>query len=120
MRKSIISGILAILLVISFLGRSVFATETPGLTEEQKTSVDMLNYLAVLTQEINESKNILIFIPIVIIDQIFLLVFGFSLMNADSNTLIGSVATIILSLLYFSSWNFLISISTEWIKEKKQ
>lgn len=63
---------------------------------------------------------ILIFISIVIIDQIFLLVFGFSLMNADSNTLIGSVATIILSLLYFSSWNFLISISTEWIKEKKQ
>ncbi len=56
MKKIILSGVLAILVIISSIG-AVFAEDATGLTDEQKKSIGMLNYLAVLTQEINESKN---------------------------------------------------------------
>ena len=40
----------------------VYANEIESLTDEQKKSIAMLNYLAVLTQEINESKNSRLFL----------------------------------------------------------
>ena len=62
MKKTIISGILAILIALSSIGGAVYADDTAGLTDEQKKSIAMLNYLAVLTQEINESKNSRLFL----------------------------------------------------------
>ena len=57
MRKTILSGMLAFIIAFSSFGFTAFADSEVELTDEQKKSMAMLNYLAVLTQEINASKN---------------------------------------------------------------
>lgn len=57
MKKSIVCVVLTVMLALSSMGQAVFASDNVELTDEQKKSIAMLNYLAVLTQEINESKN---------------------------------------------------------------
>ena len=58
MKKNIVCAITAVILAVSLMmGQAVFASDGEELTDEQKKSISMLNYLAVLTQEINESKN---------------------------------------------------------------
>ena len=52
---------LALLLLFSFVPTGILAEETPAaegeLDETQRNSINMLNYLVVLTQEINASQN---------------------------------------------------------------
>ena len=55
MKKRIVAGIMSAILVVTPC--LSISAESDELTETQKNSISMLNYLAVLTQEINESKN---------------------------------------------------------------
>lgn len=60
LRKTV-ALVLALLLLFSFAPTGLFAEETPAaegeLDETQRNSINMLNYLVVLTQEINASQN---------------------------------------------------------------
>lgn len=68
MRNRIVSLILAISLIVCLLPSTVFAngygdnSATSSLSSEQLNSVVMLNYLTVLTQEINSSSNSLLYL----------------------------------------------------------
>ena len=57
MNKNIVCAMVATILIVSLMGHTVLASNGAELTDEQQKSISMLNYLAVLTQEINESKN---------------------------------------------------------------
>ena len=60
LRKTV-ALVLALLLLFSFAPTGLFAEETPAaegeLDETQRNSINMLNYLVVLTQEINASQT---------------------------------------------------------------
>ena len=62
----------------------------------------------------------LLIIPITIIDMIFLYVFGFSLSNSDSNTLIGLIFMVIMLFSWLFIWAFLQTIVSEWVEEKEK
>ena len=59
--RKMVALVLALLLLFSFAPTGLFAEETPAaegeLDETQRNSINMLNYLVVLTQEINASQN---------------------------------------------------------------
>ena len=59
-------------------------------------------------------------IPITIIDTIFSYVFGFSLSNSDSHTVIGLVFMGIMLLSWLFIWAFLQSVVCEWVEEKEK
>ena len=57
LKRSFLSLALAVSLMMGLLcGATVYAEE-PELTSQQKNALAMLNYITVLTQEINASKN---------------------------------------------------------------
>jgi len=57
-RRSIIGIVMAVSIVVGSLGSTmVLADETTKLTEQQSNAIEMLNYITVLTQDINASKN---------------------------------------------------------------
>lgn len=60
--KRIMHSLLAIVMVASFVVGNIgtttaLAEETVKLTEQQSNAIEMLNYITVLTQDINASKN---------------------------------------------------------------
>ncbi len=59
-RKSLLCSMLAVIMLVSVLFSSMTSTahaEGNELTDVQRNAIAMLNYITVLTQEINESKN---------------------------------------------------------------
>lgn len=56
--KKVISIILTVVCLLgTFSGTSVYAAQETTLTDEQRNAIAMLNYITVLTQDINASKN---------------------------------------------------------------
>ncbi len=57
LKRTLLSLILTLAIALETFGSVTVLAEEKELTIEQKNAIAMLNYITVLTQEINSSKN---------------------------------------------------------------
>lgn len=56
-KKKVLSFILTVTCILSVLSATPVYAQTSNMTDEQRNTIAMLNYITVLTQDINASKN---------------------------------------------------------------